>query len=281
MQRELFRSFKESAQLESKSDSGSEELFSSQQRRDCNTHEYPSRDLSSLEYLKQQYGDQRGCLESVSGYCTPPTARIPASGSQTSGIFRSPFSQSDDFARQSETAIGSNTNTKVQLSSLSAFIPNGNVVNSLQLSAPAGSPPTSSESSSVKTPSVSARIPGTSQVGLSSDEESSGRVRFLSARLPATGKGNPGVFSGSGETIDLKPILKKGRSPKATSGSSSDQEHSPHNRNVRILDPGIANIAEMFSQQASHVTARIPGTPGVNSCVGGRHNQRNENVSIL
>ena len=65
---------------------------------------------------------------------------------------------------------------------------------------------------------------------LSSSDENSGRVRFLSSRLPATGSGmSPGfptMASKSPDSTNLKPILKK-RSPHGIfqgSGSSSETD---------------------------------------------------------
>ena len=65
---------------------------------------------------------------------------------------------------------------------------------------------------------------------LSSSDENSGRVRFLSSRLPATGSsmssGFPAMPSKSPDSTNLKPILKK-RSPHGVrqgSGSSSETD---------------------------------------------------------
>ena len=75
-----------------------------------------------------------------------------------------------------------------------------------------------------------------------SSDENTGRVRFLSSRLPATGSGNVGGYSSipskSPDSSNLKPILKK-RSSHSTafqsSGSSSEPEDMLH-RKQRQLD---------------------------------------------
>ena len=70
-----------------------------------------------------------------------------------------------------------------------------------------------------------------------SSDENSGRVRFLSSRLPSTGSGNVGGYSSipskSPDSSNLKPILKK-RSPHSTAfqsgGSSSEPEDMFHRK---------------------------------------------------
>lgn len=73
-----------------------------------------------------------------------------------------------------------------------------------------------------------------------SSDENSGRVRFLSSRLPATGSGNIrgySIPSKSPEIGNLKPILKK-RSPHSVShqysGSSSEPEDSLQRKRVQL-----------------------------------------------
>ena len=75
-----------------------------------------------------------------------------------------------------------------------------------------------------------------------SSDENSGRVRFLSSRLPATGSGSIrgySIPSKSPEIGNLKPILKK-RSPHSVShqysGSSSEPEDSLQRKRVQLLD---------------------------------------------
>jgi hypothetical protein len=63
---------------------------------------------------------------------------------------------------------------------------------------------------------------GREMYSLSSDEDS-GRVRFVSARIPATGSGVP-YLSMEQETAKLKSILKPSRAAGQYSSSSSDQE---------------------------------------------------------
>ena len=72
-------------------------------------------------------------------------------------------------------------------------------------------------------------------------DESSGRVRFLSSRLPATGSGSirgySSIPSKSPDSSNLKPILKK-RSPRSTacqsSGSSSEPEESFQRKRMQL-----------------------------------------------
>lgn len=63
-----------------------------------------------------------------------------------------------------------------------------------------------------------------------SSDENSGRVRFLSSRLPATGSSNNRGYSSipskSPDSSTLKPILKK-RSPHGTAGQSSGSSSEP------------------------------------------------------
>lgn len=73
-----------------------------------------------------------------------------------------------------------------------------------------------------------------------SSDENSGRVRFLSSRLPATGSGSIrgySIPSKSPEIGNLKPILKK-RSPHSVShqysGSSSEPEDSLQRKRVQL-----------------------------------------------
>ena len=81
-----------------------------------------------------------------------------------------------------------------------------------------------------------------------SSDENSGRVRFLTSRLPATGSGMrsgfPGMPSKSPDTTNLKPILKK-RSPHSIhqgSGSSSEQDDS-FARNYKQMDRDDSGIS--------------------------------------
>lgn len=75
-----------------------------------------------------------------------------------------------------------------------------------------------------------------------SSDENSGRVRFLSSRLPSTGSGNVGGYSSipskSPDSSNLKPILKK-RSSHSTafqSGGSSSEPEDMFHRKQKQLD---------------------------------------------
>lgn len=75
---------------------------------------------------------------------------------------------------------------------------------------------------------------------LSSSDENSGRVRFLSSRLPATGSGMspgfPAMPSKSPDSTNLKPILKK-RSPHGIcqgSGSSSEADELFQRKHMQL-----------------------------------------------
>lgn len=87
---------------------------------------------------------------------------------------------------------------------------------------------------------------------LSSSDENSGRVRFLSSRLPATGSGmSPGfptMPSKSPDSTNLKPILKK-RSPhgiRQGSGSSSETDDLFQRKHLQLdRDDSGASCSEI------------------------------------
>ena len=103
---------------------------------------------------------------------------------------------------------------------------------------------------------------------LSSSDENSGRVRFLSSRLPATGSGMspgfPAMPSKSPDYSNLKPILKK-RSPRGIhqgSGSSSETDDLFHRKHVQLQDrddSGISSneIPELSKSEPSACSNRI------------------------
>ena len=103
---------------------------------------------------------------------------------------------------------------------------------------------------------------------LSSGDENSGRVRFLSSRLPATGSGMspgfPAMPSKSPDSTNLKPILKK-RSPHGIhqgSGSSSETDDLFHRKHVQLQDrddSGISSseIPELSKSEPSASSNRI------------------------
>lgn len=94
-----------------------------------------------------------------------------------------------------------------------------------------------------------------------SSDENSGRVRFLSSRLPATGSGMgvgfPSIPSKSPDSANLKPILKK-RSPRSTrqgSGSSSEQDDLFQRKRMQLDrdDSGVScsEIPELSSNDTN------------------------------
>ena len=307
-QHDIFRSLKGNPQLDS-SDSGSEELFSSQQRSDVNFSKHPSRGHSCLEYLKEQYGDNaKGMYDFKFGYCSAPTAEIPGHVRHISGSFRDQLNKDEINSGEPENTSNSDIKkspveeciqTRAISSTPQAFpIPcsarnSSNELNSVDFlsgySSIAGITGVETSVNASRTaagsPIVANALSDNNSKGrnicncqveseasfdsdnlnesfksnmLSGGEEGPGRVRFLSARLPATGKVSSGDVCLSKDTHNLKPILKKeGRSPKSADG---DQESLTSRKNVRIHDPVVANIAARFSNQAPKPSARIPGT---------------------
>ena len=101
---------------------------------------------------------------------------------------------------------------------------------------------------------------------LSSSDENSGRVRFLSSRLPATGSGMspgfPAMPSKSPDSTNLKPILKK-RSPHGIhqgSGSSSETDDLFHRKHIQLDrdDSGISSseIPELGNSAKGDIPSR-------------------------
>ena len=101
---------------------------------------------------------------------------------------------------------------------------------------------------------------------LSSSDENSGRVRFLSSRLPATGSGMspgfPAMPSKSPDSSNLKPILKK-RSPRGIhqgSGSSSETDDLFHRKHIQYDkdDSGISSseIPELGNSGNGEISSR-------------------------
>lgn len=95
-----------------------------------------------------------------------------------------------------------------------------------------------------------------------SSDEDLGRVRFVSARIPATGSGVP-YLSKDNDTAKLKSILKSGRTGNQYSSSSSDQE------------TGRSRVMEQRDELAKHrmnlgnISQHHPGTVGQGSRVQG------------
>lgn len=101
---------------------------------------------------------------------------------------------------------------------------------------------------------------------LSSSDENSGRVRFLSSRLPATGSGMstgfPAMPSKSPDSTNLKPILKK-RSPhgiRQGSGSSSETDDLFHRKHMQLDrdDSGVSSgeIPELGNHAKGDISSR-------------------------
>ena len=105
-----------------------------------------------------------------------------------------------------------------------------------------------------------------------SSDENSGRVRFLSSRLPATGSGNVGGYSSipskSPDSTNLKPILKK-RSPHSTafqsSGSSSEPEDMFHRKQKQLdkEDSGYSRSGNSDNSVIEETKIEPSASPGM------------------
>lgn len=86
----------------------------------------------------------------------------------------------------------------------------------------------------------------TSRKPASSSDENSGRVRFLSSRLPATGSGMRAGFhsmpSTSPEATNLKPILKK-KSPNHIHQGSGSSSETDNLRQERLMDRDDSGVS--------------------------------------
>lgn len=109
---------------------------------------------------------------------------------------------------------------------------------------------------------------------LSSSDENSGRVRFLSSRLPATGSGMspgfPAMPSKSPNSTNLKPILKK-RSPhgiRQGSGSSSETDDLFQRKHLQLDrdDSGVScsEIPESGNSTNGDISSRKEPLPSSN-----------------
>lgn len=115
---------------------------------------------------------------------------------------------------------------------------------------------------------------------LFSDEDNR-QVRFVSARLPATGSAACGQGSPSFDSANLKPILKKraGRSPQARSScSSSDQSGELNSPVSRGNDQGIvSNQKTVNAQDSRYTTGHHPNVAMGNSRI---QNQTREYLAV-